>query len=426
MKKNLYFVFLLVFTIVVSCKKEIQTNPQSTIDPKVKFTSDTFNDLYFWYESMPAVDLTTFKTPEEYIGSVKYAKDRWSFTMTYTELQNLLLNGVTTGWGAQLRYIALNPLRVLSVYDNSAMGKAGVKRGWQVKAINGKLVAPMAITEVNSTLSNASNSFTFIANDGTESTLTLSKGAIVINSVLYSNIYPVSGKKIGYLVFNEFLGSSVRELNNVFNNFSAAGITDLVVDLRYNGGGTLDCADSLVAIIAGKLNKDKIYNSLKYNKKHTNLNFTQLIKLKSNSVLLDKLVFITSSSTASASELVIAGLIPYMKLKLIGSATHGKPVGMNITSDTKLNIAVAPISFENSNSQGYTDYFNGIPADFAVNDNAGQDWGTLTDACLSASLNYISTGAIGFVPSPKATSITEQTVYPGSDTPVENLYQFLK
>ena len=426
MNKFSTFVLLIIVVLFFNCKKETQTNTNPTVDPKVKFTADTFNDLYLWYGTMPAVDLTTFKTPEEYISSVKYTKDRWSFTMSYTDMVNLLQNGITTGWGAGLRFNAQNPLRVLYVYDNSAMGKAGVKRGWQIKAINGKLVSVMSVSEVNTVLANSSNSFNFIANDGTESTISLTKGGIVINAVQYSHIYPLSGKKIGYLVFNEFLGSSVRELNTVFNNFSTAGITDLILDLRYNGGGTLDSADSLVAMIAGKLNKDRIYNTLKYNNKHTNLNFSQLIKLKQNSVQPDKVVVITTNSTASASELVIAGLMPFMNLKLIGSATQGKPVGMNIAGDTKLNIAVAPISFQNVNSQGYTDYFDGIPADFAVNDNALQDWGILTDGCLIAALNYISTGAIAYDPGIKSTVITGKIIYNGSDTPMEGLFQLIK
>ncbi|MEI7522923.1 MAG: S41 family peptidase [Mariniphaga sp.] len=418
--------FLLLLVLNFSCKKEKQTTANQLVDSKVKFTSDTFNDLYLWYNTMPSVDLTTFKTPEEYISTVKNSKDRWSFTMTYTDMLNLLQNGVTTGWGAGIKYDAQNLLRIIYVYDNSAMGKAGIKRGWQIKALNGKLVSTMSVSEINTALSNSSNVFNLIANDGTESTLNLTKGAIVINSVQYSNIYPISGRKIGYLVFNEFLGSSVKELNTVFDNFSSAGISDLILDLRYNGGGTLDCADSLVAILAGKLHKDKIYNTLKYNDKHTNLNFTESIKLKNNSVQLDKLVVIANSSTASASELVISGLMPYMNLKLIGSATQGKPVGMNITGDIKLNIAVAPISFQNVNSQGYTDYFNGIPPDFPVNDTPSQDWGALTDGCLTAALNYISTGTIGFVPGTKSSITPEKIVYKGSDTPVENLFQFVK
>ena len=261
MKRIFYSVLLISFFLAFSCKKESVQNLPPSIDPLVQFTANTFNDLYLWYETMPTVDLTTIKTPEEYIGKVKNSLDRWSFTMTYTDMVDLLDNGLTTGWGAGLGYDDQNLLRILFVYDNSAMGKAGIKRGWQIKSINAKTVALMTDSEVNAAFKNASNSFVFIKNDGSESTIQLTKGVIVINSVQYSAIYAKGVKKIGYLVFSDFLGSSVKELNTVFDGFSHNGVTDIVLDLRYNGGGTLDCADSLIALLAGKPNKDKIYNT---------------------------------------------------------------------------------------------------------------------------------------------------------------------
>ncbi len=422
MKQIIYTILFLSVLVISGCKKDTPQNIIQTIDPSVQFTANTFNDLYLWYESMPGVDLATIQTPDEYINKVRYIKDRWSFTMTYTEMIDLLEKGETTGWGAGLGFDDLDLLRILFVYDNSAMGKAGVRRGWQIKAMNGKTVASMSNSELNTVLNNASNSFVFIKNDGSETTAQMTQGAIVINSVQYSNIFPKGAKKIGYIVFSDFLGSSVKELNSVFDDFSSKGVTDLILDLRYNGGGTLDCADSLVAMLAGKPNKDKVYNTLTYNDKHIRTGYQSIIGLKSNSVHLDKLVVITTSSTASASELVISGLKPYMNIKLIGSTTHGKPVGMNIEGDTKINIAVAPISFRNVNSQGYSDYFEGIPVDFAVKDNVTQDWGIPTDACLTAALNYISLGTIGSI-GVKSAITPGRIIYKGTNRPVENLYK---
>ena len=422
MNTKIYFVLLLSFLFTFGCKKDVQTTDNHLVDQKVQFTANTFNDLYLWYESMPAADLATIATPDEYISKVRYSKDRWSFTMPYTKMMDLLENGETTGWGAGLAFDDQDLLRILFVYDNSAMGKAGVKRGWQIKALNGKTISSMSDSEVNTALNNSNNTFVFVKNDGTETTTQLTKGAIVINSVQYSGIIPKSGKKIGYLVFSDFLGSSVKELNVAFDNFASQGITDMILDLRYNGGGTLDCADTLVAMLAGKPHNGKKYNTLEYNKKHVRRNYQSLIGLKPNSVQLDKLVILTTSSTASASELVISGLKPYLNIKLIGSKTHGKPVGMNIEGDTKLNIAVAPISFRNKNSQGYTDYFDGIPVDFAVNDNVTQDFGGLSDASLTAALNYITLGTFGKVVT-KSAITPGRVMYKGTDHPIENVYQ---
>ena len=135
MNRILHTAFILLLLIANGCKKDTQPITSGTIDPSVKFTADTFKDLYLWYKDMPAVDLTTFKLPSQYITSVKNAKDRWSFTMTYTDMVNLLQNGVTSGWGVGLGLDAQNSLRILYSYDNSAMGKAGIQRGWQIKRI---------------------------------------------------------------------------------------------------------------------------------------------------------------------------------------------------------------------------------------------------------------------------------------------------
>ncbi len=423
MNKLKFAVFILCAVLAWGCKKETQQSAVLTIDPKVQYTADIFNDMYLWYESMPTVDLASISTPGDYINKVRHTQDRWSFTMPYTDMMKLLQNGETTGWGFGFGYDNLKNIRIFFVYDNSAMGRAGVKRGWQMKSINGSLVSSMTTADLNTALGNATNTFVFIKNDGTETSIQMSKGVIGINSVQYSTVFSRGAKKIGYFVFSDFLGSSVKELNTTFDEFISQGVTDMILDLRYNGGGTLDCADSLVALLAGKPYNDKIYNTLTYNNKHVRMGYSYKIGLKYNSIQLDKLVFITTSGTASASELLISGLKPYLNIKLIGSKTHGKPVGMNIEGSTSLNLAVAPISFRNTNSVGYTDYFDGIPVDFAVNDSPTQDWGDLTDECLKAAVNYISTGAIGFVPQ-KSSGFLNRTIYKESDFPIENLYQF--
>ena len=124
----------------------------------------------------------------------------------YTDMVTLLNKGETTGWGAGLGFDNQDILRILYVYDNSAMGKAGVKRGWQIKAMNGKTVASMSDAEVNTALNNAATRFVFIKNDGSESTIQMTKGAIVINSVQYSTIYQKGVKRSGILflvIFSE-------------------------------------------------------------------------------------------------------------------------------------------------------------------------------------------------------------------------------
>ena len=195
MNKIKFAVFVVFVILVWGCKKDTQQTEIITIDPKVQYTADTFNDLYLWYESMPTVDLPTVKTPDDYIGKVRYSQDRWSFTMPYTDMMKLLQNGETTGWGFGFGYDNLKNLRIYFVYDNSAMGRAGVKRGWVMKSINGSLVSSMTSTDFNTALGNTTNTFVFIKNDGTESSIQMTKGVIGINSVQYSTVFTGGQKK---------------------------------------------------------------------------------------------------------------------------------------------------------------------------------------------------------------------------------------
>jgi carboxyl-terminal processing protease len=420
MIKNVILSLLFLSVFVFSCKKD-GDNPTLT-NPAVLYTSNTFLDWYLWFESIPNVNLASFDTPEEYIDAIRYQKDRWSFTMDLDKLEALLSKGETTGWGAGLGFDQFNVLRILYVFDNSSMGKAGVKRGWQIKSLNGTAISTMSEAAVNQALDQSVLSFTFIRNDGSEASIQLTKGAVTINSVLYSTIIDKNSRKIGYFVLSDFLDSSVKELNTVFESYAGSGVRNVIIDLRYNGGGTLSCADSLVALLAGIPHKDKVYNTLIYNNKHIRSGFQNLIGLNSNSIPVDNLVFITTQETASASELVISGLKPYLNIRLIGTRTHGKPVGMNIISDIQDNLAIAPISFKNVNSQGFTDFYDGIPADYAASDDYSMEWGDQSDACLNMALSYISTGGVG-ISWKKALVPAGRILYKGTAVPLNDLYQ---
>jgi carboxyl-terminal processing protease len=421
MIKRIILSLLFLSLFIFGCRKDSGLG-SGQIDPAVQYTSDTFNDWYLWFESIPKVDLSSFKTPDDYINAIRYSKDRWSFTMPLDKLNALLSRGETTGWGAGIGFDQNNALRILYVYDNSPMGKAGVKRGWQIKSLNGAAINTMSDAIINQYLNLPALNYTFVKNDRSEVTIQLTKGDVIINSVLYSAIIESNTKKIAYFVFSDFLDSSFKELTSIFESYSNSGVKDIIIDLRYNGGGTLNCADTLVALLAGNPHKDKVYNTLTYNNKHVRNGYQCLIGLKPNSISVDNLIFITTSETASASELVISGLKPYLKIKLVGSKTHGKPVGMNVFNDTRDNLAIAPISFKNLNSQGYGDYYDGIPVDYPVADDRSKEWGDQSDDCLSAAINFISTGTFP-IAGKEAGLQAGRILSKGSVNPLNDLYQ---
>ncbi len=220
------------------------------------------------------------------------------------------------------------------------------------------------------------------------------------------------GHKVGYLVFNQFFGDpSRKELADAFSLFQAEGITDLVVDLRYNRGGSTETQDTLANLVAPLAADNKKMYTYQFNQQLQQGNFPLLKKKpgfgsvsfseavntinydKAGTLNLNRVFFIVTGSSASASELVINNLKPYMEVKLIGDTTYGKPVGF-FPIDI-FNYSIYPISFRTINSAGNADYYSGFAPDKITSDGVNKDWGDVTEPSLAAALNYIVTGAFG-------------------------------
>jgi C-terminal processing protease CtpA/Prc len=230
-------------------------------------------------------------------------------------------------------------------------------------------------------------------------TVSLSVEEYTENPILLDTIYHIEGKKIGYLVYNFFADDSgdqslsyVKELNTIFGNFKIEKINELIVDLRYNGGGAIITANALAGMISNRSSSDiftiEEYNSIltaalidsygpDYNKSYfldniekTNSRGIVLEQIPINKLQgLNKAYFIVSERTASASELVINGLKPYMNVELIGEKTVGKNVGSitiyeEDTEKQKTNTwGIQPIIVKLANSNGFSDYTKGITPD---------------------------------------------------------------
>jgi C-terminal processing protease CtpA/Prc len=353
--------------------------------------------------------------------------DKYSFLDKTGEVAGEIQQGVAGDLGMQVTYAgdgtaANTSLYVLYADKNSPAGQKGVQRGWQITAINNASVAydgsngPNVQNVINAVYYDASASFTFLKPDGTTATATLSKAVYDINPILFDSVYTVGAKKVGYFVFNTFSnvtnnGASTltkTEIDRVFNKFAAAGISSLIVDLRYNGGGsvaTTEYLDNLIApaSVAGK----EMYHYL-YNDKLTSYQDQIGLEDKVNftgggNLNLDHVFFIGTSSTASASELTINNLKPYMDVKLVGETTYGKPVGFFAFTISDFHNGVEKdladlyaINFETRNANNQGGYFNGLTPDEDAIDYVDVPWGySQYDDNLSKIFNYISTGTFG-------------------------------
>lgn len=368
-------------------------------------------DIYLWNTQIPQTfNARSYADPAAIMTAIQpYSMepgfsqpvDKWSFAMKKTEWDNMSggMSSTTLGsdgdFGLSVFFKAEGDLRVRLVEPNSPAGLAGVRRGWRITQINGSsnISTSNATNIVNDVYYSSSSSFTFLKPDGA----TVSRNFVATHytetPVYLDSVYNIGSSKIGYLVYNSFLGNTTdvaSKLQQVFSRFASKGITDVVVDLRYNGGGYVSLAEQMANYLAPASANGGLMMKQQYNSQNTQNNSTTYFR-KQGSINLPKAYFIVSKSTASASELLINTLKPYMDVRIIGpSNTHGKPVGFFPISDG--DWYVFPVSFRTVNKNGEGNYFNGIPVNTQVADGLDKDWGDATESCLASALRNITTG----------------------------------
>lgn len=379
---SLAIILIAILLILTACDLFIGQDKDKTANETIY---DTFHEWYLWYDQIPKVDPNDFDSYEALIDAIRFAKDRWSFAGSYAEINNLFQRGEYKGFGAGFMIDYDGQIKITHVYHNSPFGRFGVERGWIVESINGYTVNEL--DEVNSALSSdAQVEFSLISSEGLAQNLTAAKEAIQINTVLYSTIYEYNAHKVGYVVFDSFLETSKDELNKVFKILSDQNISDLIIDLRYNGGGLNSIAELLIGMVGGDKVNGQTVATILHNDKKSYRDESIFFNYEGIKLNLEQVYFITTKATASASELVINCLDPFMTVKLVGSPTHGKPVGMYILSVEALDLAILPISFKTANSVGYSEYFEGLPVDISQIDDLSHNWGNPEEELFKAAL----------------------------------------
>jgi len=202
-------------------------------------------------------------------------------------------------------------------------------------------------------------------------------------------------EKIGYFRLDSFLGSITQQIDSAFSTFKQASITKLIIDLRYNGGGSIDIASELLNRLTVE-HEAKEQFTLSWNSDYSRYNEQYLFKKTTNSLALTKIIFLTTQGSASASELVISAMKPYLgeeNIIIIGDKTHGKPVGMGAKSDGYYLYFL--INFVVKNSEGFYDYFDGLPvtAGCQIEDDPYHEMDDPNELMLKAAIRYIESGS---------------------------------
>ena len=231
---------------------------------------------------------------------------------------------------------------------------------------------------------------------GAPRVVTMTSSNFVLTPVLTDKIFTAAGgSKVGYLAYQEFTPSSVAALGAAFNRFRAGGVTELIVDLRYNSGGSVVVARTLASLIGGSAIDGQVFAKIRFNAKNTDSNFDYPFTASPGELPspplegLTQVFFITSANTASASELVINALAPFKKVINIGAATFGKPYGFLPRSACRT--VYNAVNFETFNAADVGRYASGLPATCNVSDDLSKALGDPTERRTAAALGFIET-----------------------------------
>jgi carboxyl-terminal processing protease len=466
--------FIAVIGFTVSCKKNRSNPDEDIVESNVLQTPTTDRALltkdsiflyakqtYYWNVGMPSYDTFNprkYANNEQVVTAIRAlpsngGKDKYSFIDDGTVAGEL--GGVGGDFGFSVFFAGPNDLRVKYVYATSPAANQGLKRGYQITKINGS-------TDINTTDaridyvvnaifgSNATVTMTILKPDNTSQDVTIAKGKYNINPILFTKTYTIGPKKVGYIVFNSFTTNSATALDAAFAQFATDGVTELVVDLRYNGGGSVATSEAFTNLIApssqnGKVMyttywtqtmqdvKATILQNQKFYAEDTNGNVRlfsyfdlsykptiaagnqELFAKRGSLNSLTRVYFIVTGGTASASELLINNLRPVIDVKLVGKKTYGKPVGFFSLRIDKNDLYIPQFETKNQLNQG--GYFDGMAVDKDIFDDVTKDFGDPTEKMLAEALYYTANGRFSSLAKDNAISGTS----PLSKTQFENV-----
>jgi C-terminal processing protease CtpA/Prc len=403
MKRDIITLLAIIILILPGCEKKV--DPVVTPPTDDELARDALYNImktyYLWYKDMPSVTKESYTNPSQLLEAMRYKKlDRWSYIQTYDDF--LAQSSATfVGHGIRIGLDQNNKTRIAQIYNKSPMYDLGVRRGWIIKKLNGTELAPIFISGdgaaysalIGKSEAGVTNTFLFETPEGKDSTITTTKATFTLNTVLYYDTLHLKSGVTGHIVFEQFVEPSNAELEKAFSYFQANNVKDLIVDLRYNGGGDLTVLQNLAAHVAGTSKYGTPFLTLTHNDQKTSLNKTYNFGTVTSSTGSTRMVVNTTRGTGSASEDFINGLKPFMSITTIGDTTNGKPVGMYGFKHKELYM-FWPISFELVNTAGEGDFYEGFAPKKYVIDDITHDWGDRKEYCLKEAIYYLENGSV--------------------------------
>ncbi|BFM19378.1 S41 family peptidase [Gilvimarinus japonicus] len=419
-------------------------NSQPYPDQQGSATQENFflrsitNEFYLWYNEVEDVNPALYTTPTYFqlmkttaLTPTGTPKDQFHWSAPTDEYRERTESGVEAGYGAVWALLSAVPPRevvVSYVQPNSPAAQAGLSRGARVLEIDGvDFVNGDDIATLNAGLfpTDLNQSHTFKVQDlnsNNNRTIELNSTEITIAPAPTVKTLDTATGKVGYILFNTHIATAETALSNAIEQLRSDSVSDLVLDLRYNGGGYLAIANELAYMIAGSNAADKTFNTTEFNDKYPNVNpftgeslqpekfytstqgFSEDVGQALPTLNLNRVYVLTGPNTCSASEAIINGLIGIdVEVVQIGAATCGKPYGAYILDNCGSSYFTT--QFKSANAKGYGEYSDGFfPGNTAssntaelpgciVPDDYDHLLGNVDEARLATALHYRDTGS---------------------------------
>src|SRR4051812_10420265 len=355
-------------------------------------------EWYLFPETLPAsLDPTPYSSVEAYIDALTATaraqrRDRFFTYLTSISEENAFFNsGSSAGFGVRLSYDSVQRrLFVMEAFEGTSALAAGIDRGTEILAIgtttgNLRLVSDLFASGGAQAVSDALGPSTA----GLSRVLRVTSGGVTrevsvtktdytltpVSSRYGAKIIDDGGRRFGYVNLRTFINTADPALRQAFASFKAAGVTDIIVDVRYNGGGLVSIAELVGDLLGANRSTSDVFSFTTFRPEKASNNSTRLFRPQPQSVAPTRVAFIGTEGSASASELVINAFIPYLHANaaLIGTNTYGKPVGQVALDQASCDDRLRVIAFATQNAARQGNYFDGLATVVEASCQAGDD-----------------------------------------------------
>ncbi len=415
-----------------------------------QFVLDAAREWYLFQNLLPAsVSIGDYATAQDLLDALTataraQGKDRFfSFLTTPQADSSFFQEGQFIGFGFRTS-IQGNRLFLPDVFEASPAADGGLTRGVEITAVDSGtgFVSMATILATDPNLEQAFGPATagiqrglrFLRLNGQQVEITLSKRLVTILPVptaggtailaLPSN----SSVQVGYIHLRTFISTATTPLRNAFAQFRAQGIQNIIVDFRSNGGGLVSVAEFIGDLNGANRNAADVFSNMRFNAAKASNDSVRRFIAQPQSVAPVRIAFITTAGTASASELVINSMKPWVEVAIVGEDTFGKPVGQSAFDMNGCDLRLRLIAFKVTNANDEGDYFDGLASTLAFACAATDDYsrtpGDPLEDSTAEALNWLGTGACGQIisalaPGPQLTRLPARIPMLRTPTPAQ-------